>query len=44
MVAGAYGPKARAWDEIMHYASQYAEDGMLRVYEVTRKLVALPGA
>lgn len=41
MVAGAFGPKKRAWQEIMRYAHQYADEGMVRIYEVKRTLVAL---
>lgn len=34
LVASASGPNAR--QEIRHYAAQYAQDGPVDVYEVTR--------
>lgn len=39
MVASASGPREDALREAMHYAAQYAEDGPVRVFEVTRTLV-----
>jgi len=36
-VAGANGPGARA--EILHYLTQYEQDGPCEVYAVTRRLV-----
>jgi len=40
MVAGTSGPREDSLREAMHYASQYALDGHVQVYEVTRKLIA----
>lgn len=39
MCASASGPRNEALREAMHYAAQYAQDGPVRVFEVTRKLV-----
>ena len=39
MVAGTSGPDAL--NEIKRYAAQYAQDGAIEVYEVTRKLIDL---
>lgn len=39
MVASTSGPRDAALREAMHYASQYEEDGPVRVFEVTRTLV-----
>ena len=39
MVASASGPRDEAMREAMHYAAQYAQDGPVRVFEVTRTLV-----
>jgi len=41
MVASSSGPREDAMREIRHYASQYAQDGTIEVYEVTRKLCNL---
>jgi hypothetical protein len=41
-LAGASGPRAAAWAEIQHYAAQYADEGPLTIYEVTRKPVTVP--
>jgi hypothetical protein len=38
-VAGASGPRARTWREIQHYAVQYAQDGLIEIFEVTRRAV-----
>jgi hypothetical protein len=35
-MAGASGPRDRAYAEACHYAKQYAEDGRVEVYEITR--------
>ena len=39
MVASASGPREYALREAMHYAAQYQQDGLVRVFEVTRTLV-----
>jgi len=39
MAASASGPRDTALREAMHYAVQYAQDGQVRVFEVTRTLV-----
>jgi len=39
MVASASGPREDALREAMHYAVQYAQDGPVRVFEVTRTLM-----
>ena len=41
--ASAEGPRERAWAEAMHYANQYAQEGTVTIYEVTRRLVSFPG-
>jgi hypothetical protein len=38
--ASACGPRERAWREIQHYAAQYAKDGPIEIFEVTRTLAA----
>jgi hypothetical protein len=40
MVASASGPRDIALREAMHYAEQYAQDGQVIVFEVTKNLVA----
>lgn len=40
MVARASGPRDDALREVMHYAAQYAQDGPVQVFEVTRTLLA----
>jgi hypothetical protein len=42
--ASASGPRERAWSEIQHYAAQYAQDGPVTIYEVTRRPIQLQGA
>jgi len=37
MVACSSGPREDAMREIRHYASQYAQDGQIEVFEVIRK-------
>ena len=39
--AGASGPRESAYREAMNYATQYAQDGDVEVFEVTRLLVAV---
>lgn len=39
MVASASGPRENALREAMHYAAQYEQDGLVRVFEVVRTLV-----
>ena len=39
MVASASGSRDDALREAMHYAAQYAQDGPVRVFEVTRTIV-----
>ena len=39
MCASASGPRETALREAMHYAARYAQDGPVRVFEVTRTLV-----
>jgi hypothetical protein len=39
MVASASGPRDVAKREAMNYAAQYAQDGTVRVFEVTRNLM-----
>ena len=36
-VAGTGGPREQAWRDAQHYAMVYAQDGPVRVCEVTRK-------
>lgn len=43
-VAGASGPRERAMAEAMHYAVQYAEDGQVTIFEVTRRQLTTPAA
>lgn len=46
-LAGASGLRPDAWAEIQHYAAQYADEGPLTIYEVTRTPVsasALPSS
>lgn len=43
-VAGASGPRERAMAEAMHYAVQYAEDGQVTIFEVTRRQLSTPAA
>ena len=40
--ASASGTKDQAWAEIMHYAAQYANEGPIEIYRVTRERVELP--
>lgn len=42
-VAAASGQREEAWREIQHYAVQYAKEGPLTIYEVTRKPVSVIG-
>lgn len=39
MCASTSGPRDEALRDAMHYATQYGQDGPVRVFEVTRKLV-----
>lgn len=39
IVAGAEGPRDQAWAEIQRYAAQYAEDGPVEIWEVTRRRI-----
>jgi len=41
MVAGASGPREDALREALHYANQYASDGSVSIYEITRKLITV---
>lgn len=43
-VAGASGPRDRAFAEAMHYAQVYGQDGPVSVCEVVRLPVPLPPA
>ena len=40
MAAGCSGPRADAWREAKHYAFQYAQDGPVRICEITRRWVS----
>lgn len=40
-VAGSMGEQTRTLAEIKHYASQYEQDGPIKVYEITRREVDL---
>jgi hypothetical protein len=40
MCASASGPESQALADAMHYASQYRQDGPVRVFRVVRTLVA----
>lgn len=42
MVAGCSGLEAQAWAEALRYAYQYAQDGEVSIYEVTRKKIEHP--
>lgn len=39
IVAGAEGPRDQAWAEIQRYAAQYAEDGPIEIWEITRRRI-----
>lgn len=43
MVASVAGPRGDAWADALHYARQYADDGPIRIDEVTRRDVTPPG-
>ena len=43
MCASTSGPRDEALRDAMHYATQYGQDGPVRVFEVTRKLVTPNG-
>lgn len=42
MVAGASGK--RAYEEILHYAAMYVQDGPVTLYKVIRTKIEIPGA
>lgn len=37
--AQTFGPREQAWAEIQRYAAQYAEDGPIEIWEVTRRRI-----
>lgn len=39
MVASVSGPRDEALRDAMHYATQYQQDGPVRIFEVTRTIV-----
>lgn len=38
-ICGSSGPRERALTEVVRYAHLYAEEGAIRVYEVSKKIV-----
>jgi len=37
--AQTFGPREQAWAEIQRYAAQYAEDGPVEIWEITRRRI-----
>jgi nitroreductase len=43
-LASTQGQRAEAWSEIQHYAAQYADEGPITIYEITRTKVSAASA